>query len=195
LCCNGPIVANSCNGDKQCTLTGAGTALIPNCTKFLQEEYKKKGEQCPPSMSSYYENNVSKKKGCTSGALNKTMDGPATTKQPTCVIYNSLDDNTNKLDSCANYKEMDEFPCFGENCTKTLTQNKADTPVLITVTFADKNGIMHSAHTRASMKRFLDATQPNWKDKGMDLSKNVSIAEVAKAYYVDRTMQQADVQL
>jgi len=90
---------------------------------------------------------------------------------------------------------LDAFPVFGENCTKTLTQNKPGTPVLLTVSFTDPNGIQRLSHTRASMQRFLDATQPNWKEKGMDLTKNVSVTEVAKAYYVDRTMQQADVQL
>ena len=192
LCCNGTIVANECNGDKQCTLTGPGTATIPNCTHFLQDTYKKKGEQCPSSMPSYYEH--LKEKGCTAGGLNKTMDGPGTTGQPVCKIYNTLDDNINKRNSCYNQKEMDNFPCFGTHCTKSLTQNKENTPVLITIAFTDSNGIMHTTHTRDSMKRFLDMTQPNWKDKGMNLNKNISIAEVAKAYYIDRTMQQDEIQ-
>jgi hypothetical protein len=194
LCCNGEILANTCNGDKQCTLGTGGP--IPTCVSFLQAEYKKKGEQCPISMPLYYENAEAKAKGCTVGSYNSTMDGPATTKQPVCKIYPVLDDNINALDSCYNQKEMDEFKCFGGNCHKTLVQNKPATPVLVTVTFTDLTGIQRTAHTRASMKRYLDVTNPTWKDKGvMDLAKNISIAEVAKAYYIDKTIQQSDIQL
>jgi hypothetical protein len=194
MCCDGTVTANLCNSDKQCMLTGS-SATIPNCTTLLMEEYKKKGEQCPTSMPSYYENTDTKTKGCTMGSLNKTMNGPSTTTQPVCMIYSSLDDNINASNSCANQKEMDEFPCFGTKCIKTLTQAKRGAPILITITFDDENGITHTAHTRQSMKRFLDASQPNWKDKGMDLSKNISVAEVAKAYYIDKTMQQKDIQI
>jgi hypothetical protein len=45
------------------------------------------------------------------------------------------------------------------------------------------------------MQRFLDATKPTWRSQGMDLDKNINVAEVAKAYYVDRTIQQDDIQL
>ena len=77
---------------------------------------------------------------------------------------------------------------------KSLTQTKKDTPVLITTTFTDSSGIQRTAHSRASMQRFLDATKPGWRDTGMDLSKNIIVAEVAKAFYVDRTLSQEDIQ-
>ena len=195
MCCDGEIIANSCNGDRQCVLNGAG-GTVPNCTTFVLADYKKKGEQCPTSMPSYYEKMDGKqmKKGCTTGDLNKTLDGPATTTQPKCIIYHELSKNIQSLDSCYNQKEMDNFPCFGDNCAKRLTQTTKDTPVLITVSFTDKSGIQRTAHTRASMQRFLDATKPSWRDSGMDLSKNIGVAEVAKAYYVDRTLSQEAIQ-
>lgn len=194
LCCNGEIIANSCNGTKQCMLNGTGP--IPNCTTFVTEDYKKKGEQCPTSMPSYYERMDNKvlAKGCTAGTLNSTMDGPATTTQPVCKIYHELDKNIQSVDSCYNQKELDEFSCFGTNCVKSLTQTKKDTPVLITATFTDSSGIQRTAHSRASMQRFLDATKPGWRDTGMDLSKNIIVAEVAKAFYVDRTLSQEEIQ-
>jgi hypothetical protein len=195
MCCDGEIIANSCNGNKQCMLNGT-SGSIPNCTAFVMEDYKHKGEQCPPSMSSYYEYMINKKivKGCTAGPLNNTMDGPANTSQPKCTIYSALDTNIQSVDSCYNQKELDNFPCFGKDCVKSLTQTKEKTPVLVTITFTDSTGIQRTAHTRASMQRFLNATKPNWKDSGMDLSKNIAIAEVAKAFYVDRTLSQEDVQ-
>jgi len=193
MCCNGEIIGKTCNADKECTIAGSSSA--PNCTTFLLEEYKHKADDfCPSSMPSYYENNINKIKGCTKGILNETMDGPSTSTQPVCKIYTSLDDNLKALDSCMNQKEMDNFSCFGKNCIKTLNQTVPNSPVLITVTFTDNTGIQRSVHTRNSMQRFLDATQPNWKDKGMDLSKNIAVAEVAKAYYIDKSMSKDDIQ-
>lgn len=195
MCCNGEVVGNHCIADKQCMLIGS-SGDAPNCTTFVLEEYKEKSSQCPSSMPSYYENSATKRKGCTKGELNKTMTGPFADSQSVCNIYSTLEENINSLDSCQNHKEKDEFPSFGLDCTKTLTQNKPGTPVLITVSFTDSNGIRRSAHTRASIQRFLDATQSGWRDKGMmDLSKNITVAEVAKAYYIDRTIQQGDVQV
>jgi hypothetical protein len=148
LCCDGEIIANSCNGNKQCMLNGSGP--IPNCTTFVTEDYKKKGEQCPASMPSYYERMDNKvlSKGCTAGSLNSTMDGPATTTQPICKIYSELDKNIQSVDSCHNQKELDEFSCFGTNCVKSLTQTTKGTPVLITATFTDASGIQRTAHSR-----------------------------------------------
>lgn len=195
MCCNGEVVGNKCIADKKCALIGSMDDA-PNCTTFVLQEYKEKGQQCPSSMPSYYENSATKIKGCTNGELNKTLTGPFATSQPMCKIYGTLEENINALDSCQNHKEKDDFPVFGLDCTKTLTQNKPGTPVLITIQFTDSNGIRRSAHTRASMQRFLDATQPGWRDKGMiDLLKNITVAEVAKAYYIDRTIQQVDVQV
>lgn len=192
MCCDGEVNGKMCVG-KQCLLTGSSTEK--SCTSVVVEDYKHKSDEfCPSSMSSYYENRTQKTKGCTSGILNQTMDGPNVLTQPQCKIYDTLNANINALDSCSNQKEMDAFPCFGKNCVKTLSQSVPNSPVLITISFEDNNGIQRSVHTRKSMQRFLDATQPNWRDKGMDLSKNIAIAEVAKAVYIDKTMSKDDVQ-
>jgi hypothetical protein len=191
-CCKGEIVSNECMSDDKCLLNGKGT--MEKCTTIIKNEYNKKAiEQCPSSMSSYFEDMT--KKGCTNGNLNITLSGPQNTNQKTCTIYNTMDLNINSLDSCLNQKEMDEFPCFGDNCTKSLVQAAPNAPVQVSIGFVDSTGMHRVAYTRASMQRFLDATKPTWRSQGMDLSKNVNVAEVAKAYYVDRTIQQEDVQL
>jgi hypothetical protein len=193
MCCDGEVNGKLCMGSKQCVLAGSSTG--ESCINAVVDDYKYKSDEfCPSSMPSYYENRIKKTKGCTSGLLNQTMDGPSTVTQAQCKIYDTLNANINALDSCSNQKEMDAFPCFGKNCIKTLSQSVPDSPVLITISFADNNGIQRSVHTRDSMQRFLDATQPNWRDKGMDLSKNIAIAEVAKAVYIDKTMSKDDVQ-
>ena len=48
-------------------------------------------------------------------------------------------------------------------------------------------------YTRQSLENFLDVTNPNYREKGLDLSANIVVAEVAKAYYVDKTMDQSEV--
>jgi len=186
-CSSNDVSGNMCNGPKVCALTGSSN--VPNCIDFVAADYKQKGKDvCPPSMPHYYENSVKKIYGCTSGKLNQTMDGIALPKQPTCKIYNTADNGVTQLDSCFNQMEMDHFKCFADNCTKSLIQHTKDTPVQISVSFSDSTGIPRTGITRASMKRFLDATKPNWKDT-MNLDTNIAVAEVAKAVYVDKTMQ------
>ena len=193
-CCKGEIVANECMSDNACLLNGKGT--MEKCTTVIMNEYTQKSiEQCPSSIASYFEDNSNRKKGCTNGPLNTTLTGPQNNSQKVCNIYNTMDLNLNSLDSCLNQKEMDEFPCFGNHCTKTLVQAVPNTPVQVSIGFVDSNGMHRVAYTRTSMQRFLDATKPTWRSQGMDLSKNVNVAEVAKAYYVDHTVQQEDIQL
>jgi|APGre2960657444_1045066.scaffolds.fasta_scaffold00946_3 hypothetical protein len=193
ICCHGQIIGGSCITEKQCALSASSS--VANCVSVVLKDYEQKASEfCPSTMVNYYENQKQTLKGCTSGDLNATMDGLDKPSQPACKIYNTLDANLHALDSCSNHKEMDAFRCFGENCVKALTQTVANSPVLITVSFTDGSGIQRTGSTRASLKRFLDATKPNWKDAGMDLSKNVAVAEVLKAVYIDKTMSKDDVQ-
>lgn len=194
LCCDGEIIANKCNGKRQCTLNGKGTDELPLCVTFILDDYKQKAQdQCPKAMSSYFEGD--KKKGCTHGSLNQTLTAPKTTSQPTCMIYSTEDENATKMDSCANQKEMEGFPCFGKDCKKELVQTSAETPVKLAISFTDPTGMHRTAYSRATMQRFLDVSNPKWREQGVDLSKNISVAEVAKAYYVDRTMSQDEIQI
>jgi hypothetical protein len=193
-CCKGEIIANECMSDNACVLSGKDTSTIPKCTTVVTNLYKQQAkEQCPASLPSYFEDQSTK--GCTNGPLNTTLTGPRTTSQPTCKIYPTIDENLNALDSCSNQKEMEEYECFGTNCSKSFVQPTPGKPVQIAIGFVDSTGMHRVAYTRASMERFLDATKPNWRNQGMDLTKNINVAEVAKAYYVDRTLQQNDVEL
>lgn len=191
-CCDGEIAGQVCLGAKPCILNGKSSTL-PQCMGMIQQDYKNKGEtKCPPSLPNYYEDK--KIKGCTSGPLNPTMTGPKTTQQPSCTMYPSMDDNLTSMDSCQNQKDKEDYPCFGTNCTTQLIQPSAKTPVLLSVSFTDTDGIPHVAYTRASMERYLDAIKPGWREKGVDLSKNLAVAEVAKAVYIDRTMSFSEIQ-
>jgi hypothetical protein len=193
-CCSGEIVANKCIGDLQCTL-GKGNNEMPNCVSAMIKEYTEKGKElCPLTMPTYFENIAEKKKGCTNGDWNDTLTGPQTASQPTCIIYDMLPNNELAADSCLNIKIRDEFPCFGGNCTKQMVKYVDNAPPLLLINFSDSMGIPHSAYSRDTIIRYLDVVWPEWRNKGLDVSKNIIVAEVAKKFYIDKTMSQQDIQ-
>jgi len=195
ICCNGEIVGNKCIGDLQCTINGNGTPDMPNCITTILEDYAQKGKNVCPSSFSYFEDKSKDVKGCTLGKLNDTLTGPRKFKQPTCTIYKSTELNHNSKDSCYNQKMLDDAKCFGNNCTKQLIQPIPNKPVLIGIGFTDHTGMHKIAYTRKSYENYLNVVNPEWKNQGLDLSKNINVAEVAKAYYVDRTISENDIQL
>jgi len=197
ICCDGEIVANKCISERRCALNGKGSTDMPNCISFLTEEYKEHGKkQCPSTMTSYFEDRGKKIKGCTNGLLNATMTGPLATTQAKCMIYDSWDKNMNSLDSCLNQKELNEFDCSAaSSCSKSLNQTSTNKPVLIKVTFSDTNGASYTGTTRKSLERSLNVTNPRWKEQGIDLSRNIQVAEVLYAVYILKTMDRRDIQL
>jgi hypothetical protein len=195
VCCDGDVMANRCLGDNQCTLNGKGSPDLPNCVQSVLKMYSEKGQtQCPSSMPQYYEDKANKIKACTQGRLNQTLNGPQFNNQPVCSIYNNWDKNIVSKNSCFNQKQLDAAQCFGNNCTKELSQPIATAPPLVAVGFTDNMGMHRVAYTKQSIENFLDISNPNWRNQGMDLSKNINVAEVAKAYYVDKTMDQSEIQ-
>jgi hypothetical protein len=172
---------------------------MPNCVRFILNEYKEKGKsQCPISMPSYFEDNSKNKKGCTQGSLNSTLTGPNTDRQPNCIIYSTMEQNINSSNSCYNQKLLDEFPCFGNNCKKQIIKVNQNSPPLLMIGFTDSSGMYRTAYTRKSLENFfnyLQSTNPRSMRDNFDLSKNINVAEVAKAFYIDRTLQQSDIQI
>lgn len=192
-CCSGDIIANKCISDRKCVLSSKEIKGVPTCVSLILEEYKEKAkESCPASMSSYFENK--NKKGCTNGKLNKTISGPATNTQPVCYIYNTDDDNINKSDSCYNQKLMDDIECFGNNCKKTLISYGTETPPLILITFTDSMGMVRNAYPKKMAINYLNKVWPAWKDS-INIDKNINVAEVAKAYFIDKTLSKNDIEI
>jgi hypothetical protein len=195
VCCDGEVVANKCLSDNQCTLNGKGTPDTPNCVQAILKMYAEKGQnQCPSSMPTYFEDRAHNVKACTAGRLNDTLNSPQFPNQPACIIYDTWDKNNLSNNSCYNQKQLDMTQCFGSNCTKELSQPIPTAPPLVAIGFTDNTGMHRVAYTRQSLENFLDVSNPNWRNQGMDLSVNINVAEVAKAYYVDKTMDQSAVQ-
>jgi hypothetical protein len=194
-CCDGDLLANHCLGDSQCVLTGNGSKEMPNCINYIKQMYAKKSKEfCPLSMTNYYENRSNKTKGCTSDRLNSSLSGPISPFSPKCIIYPTQEENMNSINSCYNQKELDKFPCFGLNCKKTFTDTGTNSPPIIIVTFSDQSGMLRTAYTKTSVINYLNKRIPNWREQGIiNLDKDIRIAEVAKQYYIDRTMQKSEV--
>ena len=195
VCCDGEVIANKCISDNQCTLNGKGSPDMPNCVQSILKMYAEKGKsQCPSTMPTYFEDRAHNVKACTEGRLNDTLNAPLYPKQQSCIIYDSWDKNLNSKDSCYNQKQLAAAQCFGNNCTKELVQPIPDAPSLVAIGFTDSTGMHRIAYTKQSVESFLDVSNPNWRNQGMVLSTNINVAEVAKAYYVDRTMDKSQVQ-
>ena len=199
MCCPGDVVGQQCLSDQVCTL-GAETSTIPRCMDVIKQAQEKKVKEiCPPSMTAYFEDKGQKKSGCTTGPLLDNMMGPRQSSQPTCYVYATQKENDKAANSCSNRKEMEEFPCFGTDCKKALREN-GELPQLIEIAFRDSAGILRTSYTRASVMREMMAraarngTQIGEEEKER-LEKNIVIAEVAKAYFVDKTLQDSEVLL
>ena len=189
ICCNGEVIVNKCIGDVQCTLNGKGTPNMPNCVKYILENYREKGEKVCPRNYSYFEGET---KGCTDGLLNNSLTGPLNTTQKVCKIYPTDILNKNSINSCYNQRMLEEAN-FGEGFTKMLTQIQPNTPVVVEIKFI-ANNIPKTAYTRKSYEDYLNVVNPKWDDVDKTyLYNNIHIAEVAKAHYIDRTLAEADV--
>jgi hypothetical protein len=192
-CCEGPVVNDKCRSGFPCVMTGQGTDKMPNCAEIkYQQNRRKSNQQCPPSMTTYFEDSTTGKRGCTSGGLDADQQRPALFTQPTCRIYRTLEENLEKADSCALQKELEETPCFGGACKKSLSPSQ---PPMVMIQFQDDMGMYRTAYTRKSAIRFLNKTRPTWRESGINPDKNLFFAEVAKAYYVDKTLSSTDIQM
>lgn len=180
---------------KKCILNGNGTPTLPNCVEYMLKYYSTQSmEFCTPTMTSYFENNAEKKKGCTRGDLNETLTGPRFPTQPKCTIYSTDADNEYSIDSCLNQKELEEYPCFGNNCTKQLVQYKEKSPLLLLINFSDTQGMPHTAYSKKSFTRYLNAVSPEWK-KHINIDRTIWNADVAKKFFIDKTISKDDIDI
>jgi len=102
----------------------------------------------------------------------------------------------NAVDSCFLQKEMEAFVCSDpKQCTKTLVQRTKGAPITVQISMTDSQHNTYVGTTRASLTRFYDATKPNWRETGIDLSKSHLVAEVLQEVYVDHTMDAAEMQM
>lgn len=190
-CCEGNrFIGGQCESNNVCTI-GSG----PNsCAEMIMKQFMKKGHEfCPPSMPSYFEDLSVPRKGCVNGPRNEYFTGPMNESQPQCMIYNTEKENILSETSCLNEKELEEYN-FGYECKKSIVKMENNMPPLLMITFTDSSGWPRSAYTMRSAIRYLDMREPGWKNK-FNINRSIQIAEVAKEYFLDRTLSSSDVDL
>jgi hypothetical protein len=192
VCCDGKVVGNRCIGTPRCGQTTR--AGLPTCTQMLKDYYATKAKDvCPPSMPNYYEGQDGTHAGCTDGSLTPDMTAPNLPSQKTCTVYATPQDNAAKADSCQNQRQLEQTPCFGQACKKSLSVQSDATVALVQVEFTGADGHRHMCYTTDSYTQYLDRTQPGWQSKGtFDPKKSLKLCAVAKKVYVDRTMDEKD---
>lgn len=203
LCCNGTTGENKCSTIPLCSMSSRGTdtelyGRIRPCIEVQREYYEKQAKlHCPAAMSTFYiaENQFH---FCTDGPINETMNGPLNTTQASCRVYTGNEDQLNftRIHSCHNEKTLEEYPCFGTDCTKEITLSSTTSTPLISLTYTDPDGIRHSTITKQTFANYIQAL----KEKGstqlsdFDVDHNILITEVSKAVFIDKTMDKSQVQ-
>lgn len=190
-CCEGTVKGNVCEGVPRCSFAAAPGQLA-SCTAIYQAYTAEKAKSvCPASMPNYFEGPDGGPAGCTAGALSDDLTGPAVAgSAATCRVYPDEATNKGAADSCVNQRRLDAVACFGTDCAKSIQVSPVSKTALIKVDFTDGTGMRRSTVTRDSYKDYLDATRPGWS-KTIDLGKSLTVTEVAKAVFVDRTMDVA----
>lgn len=144
---------------------------------------------CPSSMPNYYEE-AAGTKGCTASGLNVAGTAPINASMPKCKIYGTADDNLKAEASCQNLKALEEMECIAPDCKKAIQSLTTSLPAVLTQTFMAPQDVVpvpRMCMDRRSYETYLTAKVPNWRstnDPKYDMSKNLSICDIAKRFYV-----------
>jgi hypothetical protein len=191
-CCEGSVNGHQCVGKIQCTF-GKESADLQSCVALQKKLSVEKSKSiCPPSKPNYFEN-PDGKAGCTDSPLTDSLSGPAGSAN-TCIIYKDTASNNNDAQSCSNQRLLENTECFGGDCYKSIYVSPLSKTALVQVDFTGVDGIRRSAFEKKSYMNYLNATSPDWKNK-IDLDKNINIADVAKAVFVDRSLDIKEAQI
>lgn len=119
VCCDGQIIGGKCKGTQVCSLS-ENFGNLPTCNAWFGAYLEEKGaRRCPKSMPNYFEDNKAGVKGCTAGFRTKDGKSPASSSNKSCKLYNDMEDEMVKVDSCTNQKLLEETQCFTGNIEGT----------------------------------------------------------------------------
>jgi len=185
-CCDGAVSGTTCSGAPLCTL-GTKSNIAP-CTQVLTDYYKLKAkDMCPVATPNYYENAQGTPIGCTASALDASMTRPQQPSQPSCTIYAKATDNQANANSCLNQRLLDQVQCFGKNCVKTMKIQPSVGLGIVSVDFGDMAGHRYTCYDPTTYAAYLNVEKPDWKAT-FDITKSIKMCPVAKAVFIDKTM-------
>ena len=195
LCCDGNPAGTSCEGKIICTLSSTSGKDHPSCAEYLEEYYRKKGrEVCIRSLPNYYED-VNGKGFCTNSRLNLELNGPTNKNADKCSVG---DRNMTNPESCDVKRALERMPCPSRNCKKIALEEGRGLPVIFQATFRDSSNITRSCYDTNSVQNFWHTIfGEEWKSKTSHINpdRNIIFCEVAKKYYVDKSIDKSQVDL
>jgi hypothetical protein len=215
-CCDGDVVNKQCNGTNMCSLSPSIAGGLQSCSDWLSREWKKRGDRfCPQSLPNYFGSitrDGSKPEGCSESQCTADGSSPSNYTVPQCKIYTNQDDELGKVDSCTNIKALNDLQCPLSNASKQIipTNNSnisgTSIPALLSCAYVPEgnmtNGMPTNCYDFSRAKKYLnvlyvlDGKRDAIADMNMYLEsrKNVDVifCSASKAYYVDRTLSQAD---
>jgi hypothetical protein len=215
-CCDGDIVNKQCNGTNMCSLSPSIPGGLQSCSDWLTTEWKKRGDRfCPSSLRNYFGSITrggSKPEGCSASQCISDGSAPSDYSLPMCKIYTNQDDELGKVDSCTNIKALNNLQCPLSNASKqiipTNNSNRSGTsiPALLSCTYVPPNNMTNGMPTTCydydRVKNYLnvlyvlDGRKDAIAKMNMHLESRMKFDVIfclaSKAYYVDKTLSQAD---
>jgi len=195
LCCDGNPAGTECEGTTVCTLSSTTSKNMPSCATYLMDLYIKRGAQlCPKTIPNYYINN-SGKALCTVSKLNNELNGPNDLSADKCTI------SAGKMkdpDSCEVKVALDKMPCPSRGCKKVANSFGANHPVVLSANFKDSMNIMHNCYDTNSAIGYLRSIfGEEWKSKlsHINIDRNIMFCNVAKKYFIDKTLTKKDIDI
>jgi hypothetical protein len=192
-CCDSRIVNNTCSGNVICSLSEGSTGL-PTCGEYYSAILDEKGGRlCNSSIPNYFESDTMK--GCTSGLRTKDGKGPLRKqKDQVCILYDSVQDELTKVNSCTNAELFAKTSCFTHpvaGSQKTL--ETMDTyPALVSCSYTDSSDIYlgklpRKCYSDESLERYLNnrITDGSISRTILEKPKDDRWCSVAQAKYID----------
>jgi len=137
------------------------------------------------------------KKGafCTRSPLNSALNGPANTNAERCTVgAGGIFDNN----SCEVRLALNKMKCPSPDCSKDALKFTENNPVVLTVHFKDSSGISRTCYDTTSMIQYWQNLYGGeWKSKTSHINpdRNIMFCNVAKKYYIDKTVQKKDIDI
>lgn len=194
LCCEGNPAGTECEGKVICTLSSTNSKTNPSCAAYLFELYRKKGvEFCPKSIPNYFID-AKGRAFCTASRINNQLNGPQEASALKCSIGGK---GMSDPESCEVRLALDKMPCPSPGCKKSAFSYRGGGTVILYVNFSDAAQIQHMCYDRASVIRgWRDTFGEEWKSKvSINPDRNIMFCDVAKKYYIDKTIQKKDVDI
>lgn len=195
LCCEGNPAGTECEGKVICTLSSTSSKENPSCAAYLINLYKKKGlEFCPKTIPNYFINPRGKA-FCTASQLNNQLNGPQQTTAIKCSIGGK---GMTDSESCEVRLAIDKMSCPSAGCQKGAFAPQQGKPVVLYANFNDSAQIQHMCYDTNSVISFWRSIfGEEWKSKTSHINpdRNIMFCDVAKRYFIDKTIQKKDIDI